>query len=567
MPSSRNQSNAYGDSMQRAEMLLVRAHFIETGATVHHVYDYFNANPACNSVPVVDPDSLIPFGIINRTIFMGSLAKPYYKDLYFERNCLIFTDKNPLTVEVGLPLHELSFLISSAHDKVFADGFIFIEDGKYAGVGYAHDVMRLMAALHKDQAERLAEHRESLEQLILERTSELTAAKDAAEDAARAKSSFLANMSHEIRTPMNAILGMTYLIKKGELNPKQGSQLNKIENAAKHLLALINDILDLSKITAGEMQLTEAPINLSTLTNQVIDMIDPLVRAKGLALHLETAGHQELLLGDSVRITQALINLIGNAIKFTDKGLVSIKESVTDKLTSVTVRYEIQDSGIGIAPEVLPRLFAPFQQADGSTTRKYGGTGLGLSITRNLVELMGGEVGVTSELGKGSLFWLTIPLKKAQKKPHSPRSQFAKPELPATACEQILAHFSGRKVLVAEDEPINQEIIQDLLVDAGLCVDIAHNGVQALEFLACNQYDLILTDLQMPEMGGLEACHQIRNTLLLRDVPIIAVTANAFDEDRDRCLQAGMNGFITKPFEPDEFYLTIHEHLSRHVSS
>ena len=203
MGQAENLSDSNYRSMQRAEMLLIKAPFIETSATVHYVYDYFNANQAISSVPVVDPDTMIPFGIINRSIFMGDMAKPYYRELYDKHSCLIFTDKNPLTVEVGLPLHELSLLISKFHDKVFSDGFIFTEDGSYAGVGYAHDVLRLMAAMHKNQADRLVEHRESLERLVLERTSDLTAAKDAAEAAARAKSSFLANMSHEIRTPMN----------------------------------------------------------------------------------------------------------------------------------------------------------------------------------------------------------------------------------------------------------------------------------------------------------------------------------------------------------------------------
>lgn len=562
MGQAENLSESNDCPMQRAELLLIKAPFIETSATVHYVYDYFNANQAISSVPVVDPDTMIPFGIINRSIFMGDMAKPYYRELYDKRSCLIFTDKNPLTVEVGLPLHELSLLISKFHDKVFSDGFIFTEDGSYAGVGYAHDVLRLMAAMHKNQADRLVEHRESLERLVLERTSDLTAAKDAAEAAARAKSSFLANMSHEIRTPMNAILGMAYLIKKGELNPKQHAQLGKIENAAKHLLALINDILDLSKIGAGEMQLSETPFRLATMTQQVIDMIDPLARSKGLVLDLDIADYQGWLVGDAVRITQALINLVGNAVKFTETGSVSLKSRIDDNVTSVTVRFEIRDSGIGIAAEDLPRLFVPFQQADESTTRKFGGTGLGLSITRHLVELMGGEVGAESELGHGSLFWLTIPLKKEPAKPLCNRLGRLGQPTPATlATEQQFSHFLGLKVLLAEDEPINQEIIQDFLHDVGLSVDIAQNGQQALDMLTNKTYDLILMDLQMPEMGGLAASRRIRNTLLLKDIPIIAVTANAFAEDRDRCIEAGMNGFITKPFDPEVFYSTIHTHL------
>jgi two-component system sensor histidine kinase/response regulator len=411
----------------------------------------------------------------------------------------------------------------------------------------------------KRDAEELERHRHHLEELVETRTRELAKAKTAAEAANGAKTSFLANMSHEIRTPLNAISGMAHLIMRSGVTPKQHQWLINIQNAGQLLLEILNAVLDLSKIDAGKFVLEEANVSVSSIATNVASMLFDRAEAKSIKLLVETEPLPHGLLGDTTRLQQALLNYASNAIKFTDTGSVTLRTSCQeDAEDSVLVRFEVQDTGIGIAPDALPRLFSAFEQADNSTARKYGGTGLGLAITRQLARLMGGEVGVESALGKGSTFWFTARLRKG--KPMAPTPTHT---LISTVEATLARDYHGCRILLAEDEPINREVTLELLKSVMPTIDIAEDGNQAVTLAGAHDYDLILMDVQMPEMDGLEATRRIRLLPSGAQTPIIALTANAFADDKLRCLAVGMNDIIVKPVNPDLLFATILQWLSR----
>jgi len=559
----------------------------------------------------------------------------------------------------------------------------FSYHGQPAVLGLVRDVTE-----RRRVAAELEQHRHHLEALVEERTHK-------AEAANRAKSAFLANISHEIRTPMNAIMGMTHLLQRDATEPATLERLGTVSDAAQHLLGIINDVLDLSKIESGKLQLEEIDFGLDALLSRTCELVAGRARDKGLELVIDNTHPEEVLRGDPTRLSQALLNLLSNAVKFTQQGVVMLSCRFDGgQGGQPLIRFEVRDTGIGIAPQRLHELFSAFEQADTSTTRRFGGTGLGLAITRHLAELMGGEVGVDSRAGEGSVFWFTAHLQQASAAPmplrptrlagvrvllvddrpeprqaitsllrlmglrpeavataaqalvtarsadelgapfalalidqsladnrgldlvrqlgvlgltHPPRCvlmvlqvtealrreaadagvlhvvekpvhstllqsllgplldqrALPQPAADSTLAERMLrSRFPGARVLLAEDNPVNQMVAVELLRAAGLEVDVADDGPSAVDLASRSRYDLMLLDVQMPELDGLQACRRIRALPDCAQVPILAMTANAFSEDRAACLDAGMDDHVPKPVEPQRLYEALLHWLS-----
>ncbi|MDR2605270.1 MAG: response regulator [Desulfovibrio sp.] len=399
-----------------------------------------------------------------------------------------------------------------------------------------------------DRTDELGILHNSLQSLVLSLQSMLLKT----QEAGRMKDAFLANMSHEIRTPLNAVSGMTHLLlRDGNLTEKQRDYLDKIQVAAGSLLGLINDILDLSKVEAGMLTVDSVPFNLRENCKNILTIHQETAKSKGLALSLEyDAGAPQRFIGDPLRIGQVLNNLLGNALKFTARGGVTLR-CAPDRTAETgdgwaVMRCDVTDTGIGIENDALGILFQPFTQADSSVTRKFGGTGLGLTISQKLVSLMGGAVTVTSRPGEGSTFSFSLRLQLDTRMPDNADS--------GTNTERTIENLGlkGKRILVAEDNEINQMIVQELLAPCGAEIVPVDNGLEAAKAVSEQHFDLVLMDMQMPVMDGLEATRVIRSLNVAGDLPIVAVTANAMNEDKEKGFACGMNDYLTKPVEPED---------------
>ena len=395
---------------------------------------------------------------------------------------------------------------------------------------------------------------------ILQAKREAERARELAEKSTRAKSEFLARMTHEMRTPMNAIIGMTYIGKTAEDIEKKDYSFNKIEDASKHLLGVINDILDMSKIEAGKLELSYGEFNFESMISNVNSIVNMRVSEKEQEYTTDIdASIPGIIVSDEQRLAQVLTNLLSNAVKFTpDHGTITLAaKKISEENDTCAIRFSVKDSGIGISEEQQKHLFVAFEQADGSISRKFGGTGLGLAISKRIVEMMGGSIWIESELGRGAAFIFEVKVKICSgKKPEE--------EMPAEDTDDKGA-LEGKRILIAEDVEINREILSALLEDTGVEIEFAYDGTQAVKMFTSSPdaYGLILMDIQMPEMDGYEATKRIRSSMLREavEIPIIAMTANVFREDIERCIAAGMNGHLGKPVNVGEVITVLKEYL------
>ncbi len=475
------------------------------------------------------------------------LISIFITDIY-EKKALLFKLSKIVTkenLEFGNEIFDNYFIRKLEDNSLIIEAFSYIKDMKFSISKEEIEELKKVLSIPSRQ-ELMVELKKKNDKLLVQ-AEELRDAKERAEEAAKTKSDFLANMSHEIRTPINAIMGMTYLIEKTDLNTKQRDYINKISQSNQHLLGVINDILDFSKIEAGKLKIEKTSFKLAEVLDNLENLIGDKCASKGLQLifDLDTELPKNLC-GDPLRVGQILINYVSNAVKFTEKGQIVVRiRKEEELLDQCVIKFEVQDTGLGMTEEQKGELFQSFQQADTSITRKYGGTGLGLAISKELATLMEGQVGVETELGIGSTFWFTAKLGigKATQKMDEPLKN-----------NESLTVISGARILLVEDNELNVQVAVDLLQEGEFSIDFAKNGKIAVDKVRENKYDIVLMDMQMPVMDGVTATKEIRRNIKRLALPIIAMTANVMTNDQNKCIQAGMNDYISKPIDPNQLF-------------
>ena len=457
-------------------------------------------------------------------------------------------------IKSGAPLRRVMEIHAGMTHEVLISPEI-THTGRVAGaIAFARDITE-----RRRNDDVLQRYREHLEDFIRQRTAEVESARKDAEAANAAKGTFLANMSHEIRTPLNAILGLTSVLQRESLQGQHQDLVRKIQFAGRHLLRIVNDILDFSKIEAGKLKIESHPFRVSDLFRNAHAIIAERAESKNIRLDFSSDLADEVFIGDQTRLQQALLNYVANAIKFSENCTVRICATALRREDDrQLIRFDVEDCGVGISSEMIPRLFSPFEQSEHNDSRKHGGTGLGLAITKRLAELMGGSVGVHSEIGRGSRFWFTVQLRRDTTRLASPVQAG-----PTDTERLVREHFAGTAVLVVDDDALNREVAERILGFGGLAVDCAEHGQMALEMLDRRHYALVLMDMQMPTMDGLEATRRIRQKMRFATLPVIAMTANAYEQDKRRCLEAGMDDILIKPFDQKDAFACILNWLKR----
>ncbi len=526
--------------------LLVEAPAVKPSTRGEEIYELFSQDEDLLVIAVVEDRK--PVGLLTRDQFFLRMADRHGRALFSKRPITFLMNKEPLIIEAGTGIEELNQLIVRDRPSALMEGFIAVRRGEFVGVGTSFELFAAMARESEERSHKLASLAEQLGRARIEALA-----------ASKAKSDFLATMSHEIRTPLNGVLGIAQLLMATGLDDEQSEFVRVINDSGQILLRLLNDILDLSKIEAGKMELDLQTIEIEQLAQDTATLWQGRATQKQIGFEIDAQGiNGRLFQGDPVRLKQIIFNLVGNAIKFTETGSVDVAIAMHDigKKRSV-MRIEVRDTGCGIPEKAQKTLFTAFTQADAETTRKHGGSGLGLAICKRLIDLMGGTMGFTSVEGAGSTFWFEVPLRVDQDSLVP-----AKDEAPAVPVTNIEPQTT--RVLVAEDNPVNQAVTKGFLKLKGLTCDIVENGQLAVEAVQAQSYDLILMDMEMPVMDGLEATRAIRALSGPQSqIQILALTAHAMSGASDRCQAAGMNGHVAKPIDKTALFDAIDAALER----